>query len=206
MSLTNNQQAILMMGSGALIAIGSVSLPLGVSPYISVAVAAAGVVGLGIKEYLGTSYSDMPELAQGIEGLTSILEKLFNNAFSGNTSKPAAGSQQPVPTPSAKDIPTPTGSATFSLDSNVKSPSMGSSFIISVANGPKNGTFTLIEDDNNQPLTSPHTLDANGNGYIQVSNLDTTSPLGFLLNANGSVTYHAVAGNLATNSITQTKG
>ena len=54
--LTNNQQAILMLASGTMIAISAVSVPLGVSPYITLSFGLIGAAGMAVKEWLGIEY------------------------------------------------------------------------------------------------------------------------------------------------------
>ncbi len=53
MALTNNEQALFVTVSSALIAIGGVSVPLGAPFYFGFGVALAGAAGFGLKEYLG---------------------------------------------------------------------------------------------------------------------------------------------------------
>ena len=53
--LSSNQQAILMLVSGVLIAVGATSVPIGLSPYVSFGLMLIGAVGFAIKEYLGAA-------------------------------------------------------------------------------------------------------------------------------------------------------
>ena len=57
MTLTNNQQAEIVWISGALIAIGAISVPIGAPWYVGLIIAAIGVAGIGLKELPGASIS-----------------------------------------------------------------------------------------------------------------------------------------------------
>ncbi len=55
MPLNDTQQAELTILSMSLIAIGTVSIPLGAPWYAGLAMALAGAVGQAVKEYLGSA-------------------------------------------------------------------------------------------------------------------------------------------------------
>jgi len=117
---------------------------------------------------------------------------------------------QPAPSPSPIPTPTPTPTPTpipgFSLDSNMKAPTIGSSFILSIANGTPNGTVNILEVENMQPVTVPITLDANGNGSLSITNMTTLSPIGLLIDSQGSIDLVGkdVTSGKTTNQITLT--
>jgi len=51
--LSNKAQSYWTLASGLLIIVGAVSVPSGLSPYLSFGLMLCGVIGLGIKEWLG---------------------------------------------------------------------------------------------------------------------------------------------------------
>ena len=54
MGLTNNQQAVFSFVSALFLAVSVVSVPLGVSPYVTFSLGVIGAIGLFTKEYLGS--------------------------------------------------------------------------------------------------------------------------------------------------------
>jgi len=90
----------------------------------------------------------------------------------------------------------------FSLDSNASAPKVGDTFILSVAKGTPNGTFTIYETDNNQPVTTSWALDANGNGGIRFAPLTTVTPIGAVINMDGGISIQAKdSAGLVSNTI-----
>jgi hypothetical protein len=60
MPLTDNQQAELSLLSYILMSTGTISVAAGMPWYVGLAIALAGAVGIGIKEYLGSAPKPNP--------------------------------------------------------------------------------------------------------------------------------------------------